>query len=399
MSGAGEGGIPSVDLREESLLEEAIRNTGLSDFGDDGFREGLRVLLGSLEKEAGLHEFGRFFAHKEILRHLGNRLKVVGDWKRHPEMAEVEIVRPLFVVSLPRTGSTILHELLAQDPDNRYVATWECNLPSPPPEAASYETDPRIAQWEAEIARTHGSEVPDFEAMHPMGARLPEECLTVMALEFRSQVFAYQFHVPGYEAWLEQQDLLPVYASHRRQLQYMQWRCPRKRWVLKAVGHLWGLKEIFEIYPDARVVQTHRDPLKAIASLTSLLSLGLGMTSARVNPHAIGTQWAESWAEALKKTIAFRDGGSVEENRFFDVHYLESMKDPVEMVRRIYGHFEIDFSGEAERRMREFLAVNPKDKHGAHRYTLEETGLDPERERERYRFYTDRFGVEMEAGA
>ena len=398
MSETGERGAPSVDLRDEALLDEAARNTGLSDFGDDGFREGLRVLLGALETEAGLHDFGRFFAHKEVLRHLENRLKVTADWKRHPEMAEVEIVQPLFVVSLPRTGSTILHELLAQDPDNRYVATWECNLPSPPPEAASYESDPRIAQWELEIARTHGSEVPDFEAMHPMGARLPEECLTVTALEFRSQVFAYQFHVPSYETWLERQDLLPVYASHRRQLQYMQWRCPRERWVLKAVGHLWALKEIFEVYPDARVVQTHRDPLKANASLTSLLAMGLGMSSDRVDSHAIGAQWSQSWAEALKKTIAFRDSGVVDESRFFDVHYLEAMKDTVDMVRKVYDHFGIGFSQEAERRMREFLAVNPKDKHGAHRYSLEEFGLDPEVERERYRFYTDRFGVEGEVG-
>jgi hypothetical protein len=304
MGDAGSSRTPSVDLDQESLLEEAMRNTGLSDFGDDSFREGLSVLLASLEEEARLNEFGRLFAHKEILRHLENRLKVTADWKRYPEMAEVEIVQPIFVVSLPRSGSTILHELLAQDPDNRTIATWECNLPSPPPETATFDSDPRIAQWEVEIARTHGSEVPDFAAMHPMGARLPEECLTVMALEFRSQVFAYQFNVPSYEAWLEGQDLLPVYAAHRRRLQGMQWRCPRKRWVLKAVGHLWGLKEIFEIYPDARVVQTHRDPLKVIASLTSLLSMGLGMTSHHVEPHAIGVQWSKSWVEALKKAMA-----------------------------------------------------------------------------------------------
>jgi hypothetical protein len=396
MGDAGSSRTPSVDLDQESLLEEAMRNTGLSDFGDDSFREGLSVLLASLEEEARLNEFGRLFAHKEILRHLENRLKVTADWKRYPEMAEVEIVQPIFVVSLPRSGSTILHELLAQDPDNRTIATWECNLPSPPPETATFDSDPRIAQWEVEIARTHGSEVPDFAAMHPMGARLPEECLTVMALEFRSQVFAYQFNVPSYEAWLEGQDLLPVYAAHRRRLQGMQWRCPRKRWVLKAVGHLWGLKEIFEIYPDARVVQTHRDPLKVIASLTSLLSMGLGMTSHHVEPHAIGVQWSKSWVEALKKAMALRDSGAVEKSRFFDVHYRDSMQDPVAMVGRIYAHFGIPFSEEVERRMREFLAANPKDKHGAHRYGLEEFGLDPQAERQRYRFYTEGFGVESE---
>jgi hypothetical protein len=195
---------------------------------------------------------------------------------------------------------------------------------------------------------------------------------------------------------LAQQDLLSVYATHKRQLQYMQWRCPRERWVLKAVGHLWGLKEIFEIYPDARIVQTHRDPLKFIASLTSLMSLGLSMTSEQVDSHAVGVQWAESWVKALEKTIAFRNSGIVEEGRFFDVHYHESMKDPVAMVGKIYQHFGIDFSEVAEHRMRDFLAVNPKDKHGVHQYSLEKFGLDPKAERENYRFYTERFGVEEE---
>jgi hypothetical protein len=217
-----------------------------------------------------------------------------------------------------------------------------------------------------------------------------------MAHDFKSQVFAYQFNVPSYEAWLEQQDLLSVYATHKRQLQYMQWRCSRKRWVLKAVGHLWGLKEIFEIYPDAHIVQTHRDPMKMIASLTSLMSLGLSMTGNQVDSHAVGVQWAESWAKALEKAIAFRDSGKVEEGRFFDVHYRESLKDPVSMVGKIYAHFGIDFSVEIERRMRDFLAANPKDKLGAHRYSLEEFGLDPKTERDSYRFYTERFGIEAE---
>jgi len=399
MKNADGSGIPAVDLNEKSLLEEAARNTGFSDYGDNAFRNGLQVLLAALEGEAKLNDFGHFFAHREILRHLENRLKVIEDWKRYPEMGEVEIVKPIFVVSPPRSGSTILHELLAQDPDNRYVATWECNLPSPPPETATYETDPRIRQWEMEMAGSHASEVPDFEAMHPMGARLPEECLVIMAQDFKSQVFSYQFNVPSYEAWLEQQDLLSVYATHKRQLQYMQWRCPRERWVLKAVGHLWGLKEIFEIYPDARIVQTHRDPLKMIASLTSLMSLGLSMTGNPVDSHAVGVQWAESWVKALEKAIAFRDSGKVEENRFFDLHYRESVKDPVAMVGKIYAYFGINFSEEAERRMRDFLTVNPKDKHGAHSYSLEKFGLDPKAERDRYRFYTERFEIEEEVKA
>ncbi|MBW2422427.1 MAG: sulfotransferase, partial [Deltaproteobacteria bacterium] len=363
-------GNTMIELEEDALLDAARENTSLSDFGDDEFRDGLRVLLTALKGEARLNAFGCAFARGDILRNLENRLRVTDDLKRHPEILDVEIVEPIIIVSLPRTGSTILHHLMAQDPDNRYVATWECNLLSPPPEAATWDSDPRIAQWERVMAAAHGSEVPDFEAMHPMGARLAEECLALMAFDFKSQLFNYQFNVPSYELWLEEQDLLSVYATHRRLLQYLQWRCPRKRWVLKAVGHLWGLKEIFQVYPDARLVQTHRDPLRVIGSLTSLMTLGLSMTSDQVDSSAIAAHWATSWVKALEKTVAFRDSGAVPEERFFDVHYEESMVDPVAMVSRVYAHSGIEFTADARQRITSYLAKNPKDKLGAHRYTL-----------------------------
>jgi hypothetical protein len=386
------------ELEEYALLDEAIQNTDLSDFGDDEFRDGLRVLLKALNGEARLNAFGRAFAHGDILRNLENRLRVTEDLKCHPEILDVKIVQPIVVVSLPRTGSTILHHLLAQDPDNRYVATWECNLLSPPPEAASWDSDPRIAEWGQVMATAHGTEVPEFEAMHPMGARLAEECLTLMAFDFKSQLFNYQFNVPSYELWLEEQDLHSVYSTHRRLLQYLQWRCPRKRWVLKAVGHLWGLREIFEIYPDARLVQTHRDPLRVIGSLTSLMTLGLSMTSDHVDSSLIGAHWATSWVKALEKSIAFRDSGVIPEERFFDVHYEESMVDPVGMVGRVYAHFGIEFKALARQRMAAYFDQNPKDRLGAHRYTLQQYGLDPGELKRRYQFYLDRFGVDCSFG-
>ncbi len=384
-------------LEENALLNEAMLNTGLADFGDDIFREGLGVLLETLEGEAKLNDYGYEFAHRDILRNLENRLRVTEDQKRHPDILDVKIEKPIIIVSPPRTGSTILHHLMAQDPDSRSLATWECNLPSPPPQTASRDTDPRIAQWEQVMGSGHLSER-EFKAMHPMGARMPEECLTLMAFDFKSQIFNYQFNVPSYELWLEEQDLLPVYETHRRLLQQLQWRCPRKRWVLKAVGHLWGLKEIFAVYPDVRIVQTHRDPLRVIGSLTSLMTLGLGMTSDEIDSSAIGTHWADSWIKALQKTIDFRDSGAVPEQRFFDVHYNESMKDPVAMIARIYAHFGIEFSAGAERRITDFLANNPKDKLGAHRYTLQQYGLDPEKLKQRYQFYLDRFDVDCSFG-
>jgi hypothetical protein len=400
MSQAGAGGsppqLPHVDLDEASLMEEARANTGLSDFGGESWRTGFRKLLWSLENESRLNAIGRLIAHGLVLRNLENRLRVAEDWRKHPEMGEEQVVRPIFVVGLPRTGTTILHDLMAQDPDNRVPLTWECHRPSPPPERASYETDPRIAECEAYIEQTSGALIPEFKAIHPMGARLAQECVMLQAHDFTSIIFAHQFRIPGYQAWVESTDLRPVYATHRRQLQYMQWRCPGERWVLKSVGHLWGLGPLFETYPDARVVMTHRDPLKLIASHASLVSMACSMGSDDVDREEVGRLWSHSWESAMRKGIEFRRSGRVGEERFFDMHFTELLEDPVAMVTRIYDYFGLKLGGDAEARMRRFLAENPQGKHGQHSYALEDFGLDARRERERFRFYQEHYGVASE---
>jgi hypothetical protein len=385
--------IPQVSLEEASLLEEARRNTGLDDFGDSNFRDGMRRLLDSLEREARLTAIGRLIAHGEVLRHLENRLRVAADWQRWPEMAEVKIEKPIFVVGLPRTGSTTLHDLFVQDPGNRVPLTWECHRPSPPPERASYDSDPRIAACQEHLDITSGALIPEFKAIHPMGALLAQECLMLQAFDFMSIIFTNQFHIPSYQRWVEEVDLRPCYATHRRQLQYMQWRCPGERWVLKSVGHLWGLEALFDLYPDARVVMTHRDPLKLIASHCSLVSMATSMGSDRVDDLEIGREWGQSWERAMRKGIAFRKSGKAAPESFFDMHFSEFIQDPVAMVRRIYQHFGLELSPAAEQRMSGFLAENPPGKHGKHSYTLERFGLDPAAERERYRFYQEHYGV------
>lgn len=389
--------LPEVSLEESALLDEARLNTGLEDFGGEGFREGLGRLLDSLEKEARLNAIGRLIAHADVMRHLENRLWVARDWQLHPEMGDERIVRPIFVVGLPRTGSTTLHDLFAQDPANRVPLTWECHRPSPPPERATYETDPRIAECQAHIDQTSGTLIPEFKAIHPMGARLAQECVMLQAFDFMSIIFAHQYRIPSYQAWVETTDLSPSYATHARQLKYMQWRCPAERWVLKSVGHLWGLDRLFETYPDARVVMTHRDPLKLIASHASLVSMACSMGSDEVDPLEIGRDWSRSWERAMRLGIAFRESGSVPESRFFDMHFAELVRDPVAMVRRIYEHFDLELREPVARRMQAFLDDNPSGQHGRHRYSLEQFGLDRARERERYRFYQEYYGVESES--
>jgi hypothetical protein len=394
--GPGFSDIPVVKIDEKSLMDEARKNTGLSDFGDDVFLEGFRRLMDSLENDAELNPIGRLIAHGMVLRNLENRLTVAEDWKRYPEIGREEILRPVFVVGLPRTGSTILHDLMAQDPDNRVPMTWECHRPSPPTERATFETDPRIAECEAYLAQTSGALIPEFQAIHPMGARLAQECVMLQAHDFMSIIFTHQYRVTSYQAWMESTDLSSVYATHRKQLQYMQWHCPGVRWVLKSVGHLWGLDRIFETYPDARVVMTHRDPLKLIASHASLVSMACSMGSDAVDPHEVGRRWSKSWEGAMQKGIAFRESGTVSADRFFDLHFAEFVKDPVAMARKIYTHFGLEFGEGAEARMRGFLAENPQGKHGVHTYRLDQFGLDPEAERERFRFYQEYYGIESE---
>ena len=231
-------GVPLVRLDEERLLTEATRRTGLSDFGDEWFRDPLRRLLDAYEKEAALTTLGRLIARNDILRLLENRLRLIDTWKRHPEILSTPICQPIVIIGLPRTGTTILHELLAQDPANRVPLTWEVMHPWPPPERATYVSDPRIAQVAKHFSRID-QVLPGFQAIHPMGAQLPQECVALMAHDFATMIYHTTNSVPSYQAWLEAADLRPVYASHRQQLQYLQWRCAGDRWVLKSPGHLW----------------------------------------------------------------------------------------------------------------------------------------------------------------
>jgi hypothetical protein len=270
--------------------------------------------------------------------------------------------------------------------------TWEVLDPWPPPERASFENDPRIARADQHF-RQIDRVLPGFQAMHPMGARLPQECVAITAHEFASLIFHTSYRVPSYQRWLDGADLRPVYASHRRWLQYLQWRCPAERWVLKSPGHLWALDALLAVYPDARIVQTHRDPLQVVASLVSLITKLRGLASDAADPLEIGADWAARLADGLRLASQARErlgGGAAQ---FLDVRFADLVGREIEQVRRIYAHFEMPLHPEAEARMRRFLAENPRDKHGTHRYSLGFAGLDAERLRPRFADYQRRFEI------
>jgi hypothetical protein len=388
-------GVPLARLDEANLVRAATASTGLSDFGDEPCLEPLRILLDALEREAQLTWLGRSIARREIVRLLENRLRLVEDRKRNPEIAKVEIRRPLFVVGLPRTGSTIFHDLLAQDPANRVPLTWECMWPSPPPRRESFETDPRIAECDAQFPGVDRL-IPGFKAMHPMGARLGQECVVLTQHSFASPIFHNEYRVPSYEDWVDTCDWRPVYAFHRRQLQHLQWRCPGERWVLKSGMHMWGLEHLFEAYPDALVVQTHRDPVKVATSFASLATLVRSMGSDAVDAREVAADWIPRLARALEHAMDVRKRMGDPPERFFDLQFRDFVRDPIGAVERVYGHFGLQLSGEASGRMCAFVAANPQGKHGVHRYRPSEYGLDPAAERERFRSYTERYGTPAE---
>jgi hypothetical protein len=385
-------GLSLVRLDAQALLDEARRQARLEDFGDGPLREALGRLIRSFETEADLSLIGRIAARQDLLRLLANRLRMVEDRKRHPEIAAEEVRRPLFVTGLPRTGTTLLHGLLAQDPANRAALHWEMIYPSPPPERARYHSDRRIDAAERQVRWFHRLQ-PDILPIHQVGARLPEECLVITSHSLLSFQFQTTHHVPSYQAWLEAQDLCACYAWHRRMLQHLQWRCRGERWVLKAPAHLFGLPALFATYPDAGVIFTHRDSLEVAGSLASLTTVLRSTFSDAVDPVAVGNEMTERWARGIYRALHDRDAGCARPDQFVDVQYADLTRDPIGTVRRIYAHYDVPLTPAAEERMRRFLAENPKDKHGRHVYSLAEFGLDRERESERYRAYRERFGL------
>ena len=384
-----------ISLDEAELLAEAQRRTGLTDFGDAAFREPLHTFLNALEGEAKLHYVGRTLARADVLEWLENRLQILAWTRRHPEIEAERIDAPIFITGLPRTGTSILHELLAQDPAHRVPLAWEVRHPCPPPEAANFESDPRIERAEREV-RFWCEVVPDYDSMHELGARVPVECIALMTPEFRCDELAGRHVVPSYAAWLASADMQPAYRWHRRTLQLLQSQNRRERWVLKAPSHMASLDALFAIYPDARVVQTHRDPLTVMASVASILFATAWVRSDAVDPQAVRAWFTgETCAHLLDEAMRVRDGGR--EAQFADVVYADLMRDPIATIAGIYARFGIAFSAEAESRMRRYLAAKPKGRHGAHQYAFAGGDAERDAERRRFRDYQQRYGVASEA--
>jgi hypothetical protein len=384
-------------LELDQLIDQAQQATGLADFGGDAWAEGAGRLVSDLNGKAALTEIGGLLAGSDVVEYLTSRLRVV-DWTtRHPSITAADVRPPIVVLGQPRTGTTILFDVLAQDPANRVPLTWEVDQPWPPPETATYESDPRIEEVDAKLANVDLL-IPGFRAMHDMGARLGQECVRITAADFRSMIFATQYRVPEYQRWLlHEADMASAYRYHRLFLQYLQSAHAGQRWVIKSPAHLWSLGALFHEYPDALIVQTHRDPLRVVCSLASLVDLLRRLASDDVAISEVAEEWLDDIVLGLDRAVEARRDGTVPAGQAVDVNFRDFLRDPMAVVRTIYDRLGIELTETAEQAMRSFLAANPQEKHGGHRYSFADTGLDEGLLRERTRAYQEYFDVPEEA--
>jgi hypothetical protein len=388
--------VTELTLDADVIVATAAEAAGTDDFGAATWREGLERLVDSLKRDGQLNELGAQIAAGELVGYLVTRTGIARYRAEHPEIAARDVVPPIVIVGQARTGTTMLHDLLAQDRATRVPLTWEVDKPVPPPETATYDTDPRIDEVEATLAGTDLL-IPGFRAMHPLGPRLAQECVRITAAEFASLIFPTQYRVPTYAMWLQYQaDLAPAYRWHRMYLQHLQARHPGERWLLKSPAHIWHMQALLGEYPDALLVQTHRDPLRIIASVSSLQATLRRLAADAPDIADIAHEWAPYIIEGLNRSMGARLDGTVAPDRVVDVQFREFVADPFAVVGRVYDRFGLAFDAETEGRMRSFYADAPHEGPGAHHYTFADTGLDEAEWRERSRPYQEFFGVESE---
>jgi hypothetical protein len=379
-----------VSLDPDELCATAQRDTGLDDFGGDEWRTHFDVFVDALERESRLHTAGRLLTRAEILRTLRNRLQLAHLWSRKPEILREPILPPVFVVGSPRSGTSILHELLALDPAHRAPAMWEMLHP-----VEALAGDELRAVGDAETTWWHDLQ-PEYETMHANAGDLPNECIFITLHEFLSDHWGGCHNIPTYQTYLAKADQRPAYRYHRRFLQTLQQRERSERWLLKAPSHLFQLRALFAVYPEARIIQTHRDPLKTIPSSLSLMGTLKWMRCEESDPAAGAESSAAGYAYIYRRQIEQRAKGDLPDDRFTDVRYADLIADPGGTVESIYAALGWTFAPALRQAVVDYVKRKPRGSRGAHRYSLAEMGLDPEVEHRRFAFYREHFGVAEE---
>ncbi len=382
--------IPDIAFTVDQIVAAAEQSTGLSAWGDLSFRQNLDVLLKSFLEEVPQADEVRQYFYARCLGLAQTRLLIEGTIRRHPEIEDVPIERPLIISGYPRTGTTILQNLLSLDPLARPLLYWESLQPVPPPEPETFFSDPRIAQHAAHLSEFY-RHYPEWESIHYLTADGPNECENLFTFDFACTMFHAAHELPSFMKYILNRDMKPSYRFYKRLLQLLIWKFPGKRWVLKAPMHLPYLADLLEVLPDASLVVTHRDPCKVLASMCSLISGGRAIANVpgSVDKLRVGQEHLAMIPDIMGRYARLRK--QLDPSRFFDIDYRDTVSDPVGLIRRIYAHFDYPFVDGYDQLIDSYLAEHRQHKRGRHQYSLEEFGLSQAEVLERFKPYTDSF--------
>jgi hypothetical protein len=387
---AGVGGAAAiVPLDADELIERALEVTGLDDFGDAGWEEAFNRLVTALDGEAQLNVVGRLMSRHDVLRHLCTRLWLEDERRRDPSIDEEVVRAPVIITGPARSGTSILHELMALDPHLRGPLAYEMAYPDTllPDEHRAAWAEPEFDLW--------GDVHPEFRAIHELAATLPEECLWLLAPDFDLSFWSTCVDIPSFSAWRAQRDPVSTYQYHRSFLQQLQHGQPERTWVLKSPMHLSRLGAIFAVYPDARLVITHRDPARTVPSTVSAVCAGRWVRSDAVDPIKTAKTLAGGVGFIMNNAAA--QCASLPSGQVADLHYLDLLHDPVAAITAAYEQLGLPIADGHGDRITAYLAARPQTKYGTHRYGPEDYGLDAENIRADLAPYVDAFGVKLEA--
>ena len=382
----------TVTFVAAELIKEAQQQTGFDEFGEPSIHEGLEVLLETYDRNV-LDPDGRKRCRERVVMQLATRLKCENAFRTIPEIDQQDIVAPIFVTGLPRSGTSALLNLLVAAPENRGVLQWECQFPDPWPDTKPGEEDFRYPYLVKALDDTRNS---DFSKIHYVDADTPEECVLLHAYAFNGVQLGFEIMLEPYRSWLLAQDLVPLYRYQKRQMQMLNWRNPGEQWMLKAPAHMWAVDAILDVFPDARFIWCHREPVAVTASINSMNRAVMGMYAGNhdhMNKNAIGHSVMEWYAMSLEKGLSERERH--DPSLFVDTSQSEFVSHPMGVVEKVYSAFEMELTQEARVAMQAHIDNNPKGKHGKHEYDVAEYGLTREIIEQRFAFYTsdDRWPV------
>lgn len=376
----------AVSFAADELIAEAIEQTGFDDFGEPPYREGLEVLLETYDRHVR-DPAGRKRCRERVTFQLATRLKCENAFKTIPAWREQDIPAPVFVTGLPRSGTSALLNLLEAAPENRGLLQWEVQFPDPWPGSRPGDKDPRYDFLAKALEESRDS---DFARIHYIDADTPEECVLLHAFAFDGVQLGFEIMLEPYRSWLLQRDPEPMYAYQKKQLQMLNWRMPGQQWMLKAPAHMHALDAILKVFPDARFVWCHRNPLAVVPSINSMNKVVMGMYMedySHIDMGEMGRAVMEWYALSLEKGLAMRE--QLPPEMFVDCSQQELVDEPMALVDRIYGAFGMSLPAASRAVLAAHVAANPKGKHGKHEYNYEEYGLTRDMIEERFAFYTD----------